>query len=76
MLPTDADYGCWLGAKTDILVVRGLTGTVRHIIATHRIDKLHKLSAIKYYVKDGILRYYLPKLMLDGLFLLKVIGHA
>ncbi len=36
------------GAKTDSLVVRGLTGTVRQIIATHRIDKLHELSAIKY----------------------------
>jgi fructose-1,6-bisphosphatase II len=36
------------GAKTDSLVVRGLTGTVRQIIATHRIDKLHQLSAIKY----------------------------
>ena len=36
------------GAKTDSLVVRGLTGTVRQIIATHRIDKLHRLSAIKY----------------------------
>jgi len=36
------------GAKTDSLVVRGLTGTVRQIIATHRIDKLDKLSAIKY----------------------------
>jgi fructose-1,6-bisphosphatase II len=36
------------GAKTDSLVVRGLTGTVRQIIATHRIDKLHALSAIKY----------------------------
>ncbi len=36
------------GARTDSLVVRGLTGTVRHIEATHRIDKLHELSAIKY----------------------------
>lgn len=36
------------GARTDSLVVRGLTGTVRQIIATHRIDKLHALSAIKY----------------------------
>jgi fructose-1,6-bisphosphatase II len=36
------------GAKTDSLVVRGLTGTVRQIIATHRIDKLHQLGAIKY----------------------------
>ena len=36
------------GATTDSLVVRGLTGTVRWIKARHRIDKLHKLSAIKY----------------------------
>lgn len=36
------------GARTDSLVVRGLTGTVRQISATHRIDKLHLLSAIKY----------------------------
>ncbi|MEW6029708.1 MAG: class II fructose-bisphosphatase [Chloroflexota bacterium] len=36
------------GARTDSLVVRGLTGTVRQITATHRIDKLHELSAIKY----------------------------
>jgi fructose-1,6-bisphosphatase II len=36
------------GARTDSLVVRGLTGTVRQIIATHRMDKLHRLSSIKY----------------------------
>ncbi|HJR80876.1 MAG TPA: class II fructose-bisphosphatase [Anaerolineales bacterium] len=36
------------GASTDSLVVRGLTGTVRQIIANHQIDKLHRLSAIKY----------------------------
>lgn len=36
------------GARTDSLVVRGLTGTVRQITATHRMDKLHELSAIKY----------------------------
>ena len=36
------------GARTDSLVVRGLTGTVRRIEAAHRIDKLHRLSAIKY----------------------------
>ncbi len=29
-------------------LVRGLTGTVRQITATHRMDKLHQLSAIKY----------------------------
>ncbi len=36
------------GARTDSIVVRGLTGTVRQISATHRMDKLHRLSAIKY----------------------------
>lgn len=36
------------GAKTQTLVVRGLTGTVRQIIATHRWDKLKRLSAIDY----------------------------
>jgi fructose-1,6-bisphosphatase II len=36
------------GARTDSLVVRGLTGTVRQITATHRMDKLHDLSAIRY----------------------------
>jgi fructose-1,6-bisphosphatase II len=36
------------GARTDSLVVRGLTGTVRQIIATHRIDKLDMLSSIHY----------------------------
>jgi len=35
-------------ASTDSLVVRGLTGTVRQINATHRIDKLRLLSAVKY----------------------------
>ena len=35
-------------ARTDSLVVRGLTGTVRRIEAVHKIDKLHELSAIKY----------------------------
>ncbi|HLE90969.1 MAG TPA: class II fructose-bisphosphatase [Anaerolineales bacterium] len=35
-------------ASTDSLVVRGLTGTVRQITATHQIDKLQRLSAIKY----------------------------
>lgn len=33
-------------ARTDSLVVRGLTGTVRQITATHRMDKLHKLSSL------------------------------
>jgi fructose-1,6-bisphosphatase II len=36
------------GARTHSLVVRGLTGTVREIIATHRWDKLNRLSAIHY----------------------------
>lgn len=36
------------GARTETLVVRGLTGTVRQIIATHRWEKLNRLSAIKY----------------------------
>jgi len=36
------------GARTESLVVRGLTGTVRQITATHRWDKLSQLSAIKY----------------------------
>lgn len=36
------------GARTDSLVVRGQTGTVRQIIATHRLDKLEHLSSIKY----------------------------
>ena len=36
------------GARTDSLVVRGLTGTVRRIEAVHSLNKLHELSAIKY----------------------------
>jgi fructose-1,6-bisphosphatase II len=36
------------GATTDSIVVRGLTGTVRQISATHRIDKLHRLGQIRY----------------------------
>ena len=36
------------GATTETLVVRGLTGTVRRIQATHRLDKLDKFSAVKY----------------------------
>jgi fructose-1,6-bisphosphatase II len=35
-------------ASTDSLVVRGMTGTVRQITATHQIDKLRQLSAIKF----------------------------
>ena len=36
------------GASTDSLVVRGLTGTVRQIKATHRLDKLDALSFVDY----------------------------
>jgi fructose-1,6-bisphosphatase II len=36
------------GAKTDSLVMRGLTGTVRQIQAVHRLDKLEKISRLKY----------------------------
>jgi fructose-1,6-bisphosphatase II len=35
-------------AVTDSLVMRGLTGTVRRIIATHRLDKLDRISSIIY----------------------------
>lgn len=35
-------------ARTDSIVVRGLTGTVREIISTHRLEKLDRLSRIKY----------------------------
>ena len=36
------------GAQTDSLVMRGLTGTTRRIIATHRLSKLAPLSSIPY----------------------------
>ncbi len=36
------------GARTDSIVVRGLTGTVRRINATHRLDKLDALSFVSY----------------------------
>ncbi|RPJ37910.1 MAG: class II fructose-bisphosphatase [Chloroflexi bacterium] len=36
------------GATTDSLVVRGLTGTVRRIQSTHRLDKLGRISKIPY----------------------------
>jgi fructose-1,6-bisphosphatase II len=36
------------GARTDSLVMRGLTGTVREIISTHRLNKLAKISRIRY----------------------------
>jgi fructose-1,6-bisphosphatase II len=35
-------------ARTDSIVVRGLTGTVRQIIATHRLEKLDLISPIPY----------------------------
>jgi fructose-1,6-bisphosphatase II len=34
--------------RTDSLVMRGLTGTVRQIISTHRLDKLNRISQITY----------------------------
>ena len=36
------------GATTESLVVRGLTGTIRRIQATHRLDKLGRISMIPY----------------------------
>ncbi len=36
------------GARTESIVVRGMTGTVRRIIADHRLEKLKQFSAIKY----------------------------
>ncbi|MBI9043834.1 MAG: class II fructose-bisphosphatase [Anaerolineaceae bacterium] len=36
------------GATTHSLVMRGLTGTVREIKATHRLSKLSKISSIPY----------------------------
>lgn len=36
------------GAETTSLVMRGKTGTVRHIEAVHTWDKLMKISAVKY----------------------------
>jgi fructose-1,6-bisphosphatase II len=35
-------------ARTDSIIVRGLTGTVRQIIATHRLEKLDLISSIPY----------------------------
>jgi len=35
-------------ATTDSIVMRGLTGTVRRIYATHRLDKLERLSRVQY----------------------------
>ena len=36
------------GARTDSLVMRGITGTVRRITATHRLSKLNKISSLTY----------------------------
>lgn len=36
------------GATTDSLVVRGLSGTVRQVRATHRLEKLNRISSIPY----------------------------
>ena len=36
------------GATTDSLVMRGLTGTWRRILATHRLDRLGRISSIPY----------------------------
>lgn len=36
------------GARTDSIVMRGLTGTIRRISATHRLDRLGKISSIEY----------------------------
>lgn len=36
------------GAHTDSLVIRGITGTIRQIRATHRLEKLKSFSAIRY----------------------------
>lgn len=36
------------GATTDSIVLRGLTGTSRRVISTHRLEKLAKISSIQY----------------------------
>jgi len=36
------------GARTHSLVVRGVTGTVRQIIATHKFEKLELISLVEY----------------------------
>ncbi|MEW6716006.1 MAG: class II fructose-bisphosphatase [Chloroflexota bacterium] len=36
------------GARTDSLVVRGMTGTVRRVVAHHRWDKLKRISTFDY----------------------------
>jgi fructose-1,6-bisphosphatase II len=41
------DYGAGT-AETDSLVMRGLTGTIRHITATHQLSRLDSISSIHY----------------------------
>jgi len=41
------DYGAGT-AETDSLVMRGLTGTIRHITATHQLSRLDSISSIRY----------------------------
>jgi fructose-1,6-bisphosphatase II len=41
------DYGAGT-AETDSLVMRGLTGTIRHITATHQLSRLDSISSIQY----------------------------
>jgi fructose-1,6-bisphosphatase II len=36
------------GARTHSLVVRGVTGTVRQVVATHKLEKLRTISALEY----------------------------
>jgi len=36
------------GAVTESLVVRGLTGTVRHVHAEHKLDKLKEMTGVDY----------------------------
>ena len=36
------------GASTDSIVMRGLSGTVRRVISTHKLNKLQRISAIRY----------------------------
>ncbi|MHC1782944.1 MAG: class II fructose-bisphosphatase [Anaerolineaceae bacterium] len=36
------------GAHTDSIVMRGLTGTIRRITATHMLDRLSEISSIQY----------------------------
>lgn len=42
------DYYSGTGATTESIVMRGLTGTIRRIIATHRLEKLNIISSIEY----------------------------